>query len=82
MNYGNTPHNVAVDMANTFEEHSMIFAGQHHITETGWDKLSDIYGKVLPEMRASVFNDFMKELTKRNIAFNTEEFQDRSLIQT
>ncbi len=79
MNYGNTPHNVAVELANTFEEHSMIFAGEHHLTETGWDIISKRYGDVLPEMRASVYNDFARELTKRGINYNPQSFQNKEL---
>lgn len=64
-------------MADTLEEHSMIIGGVNHLSETGWELLSEEFGSVPMELRASVMNDFMKLLTKRGIEFDVSEFQEK-----
>lgn len=77
MNYGNTPLDRAVELANLFEEHAIYFGGIAHLSKDGWDIISEKYGEVYPELRASVMNDFMKELTKRGIEYDISEFQEK-----
>jgi hypothetical protein len=70
----------AMVMADTFEEHAMYVSGVAHITDTGWQYLSDIYGEVPMELRASIYNDFAKELTRRGIEYDPVEFANGSVI--
>lgn len=77
MHYGNTPQDVAVELANTFEEHALYFGGIAHLSPTGWELMSEKFGNVDEVMRASVYNDFTKELTKRGIDYAVEDFQHK-----
>lgn len=76
--YGNV-HPTAKEMADLFEQHAIYFGGAAHLSEDGWQFISEMYGDVLPEMRMSVFSDFMKELTRRGIDYDKETFQSASI---
>jgi hypothetical protein len=74
MFYGNQPQEVAVELADEFENHAQYVAGIAYLTEEGWKVVSDKYGEVLPEMRASIFNDLCRELTRRGIEYDVSSF--------
>lgn len=80
MSYGK-PHPVALSMADVFEEHTMLFAGESYLSQTGWDLLSTELGKVDELMRASVISDLMRELYNRNVRYDPKVFQDETLIK-
>lgn len=71
--YGHTMQQ-AVDLADSFEEHAQYISGIAYLSEHGYEIVSAQYGEVVPELRASVFNDFCKELTRRGIEYDVSEF--------
>jgi len=77
MKYEDQVLNVAAELADTFEEHAQYYGGVAYVSKTGWELISDRYEKVVPELRASVMNDFMKELTKRGVPFDVKNLQEK-----
>lgn len=75
------PHKVSLEMADVFEHHTMLFAGESYLSQTGWDMLSEMLGEVEPLMRATVVHDLMRELYNRNISYDKEIFQNPELIK-
>lgn len=74
--YDNT-HPTAIEMANMLEDHTLYFNGVSRLTDEGWDQMSAAFGDLLPEIRATVFNDFARELTRRGIEYDVTDFMNR-----
>lgn len=64
------------DMSNLLEEHSIIIGGVNHLTSTGWNMLSEEFGRVPEELRMSVYSDFTRELTRRGVDYDESEFKN------
>jgi len=71
------PHSIAVELSDLFEEHAQYFGGTALVSKDGWEIISEKFGNVLPELRASVMNDMMKELTNRGVPFDVKNLQEK-----
>lgn len=64
----------ATEMVETYLDNLESVGDDVGLSEKGWLLLSEYFGEVPEEDRASVFNDFLKELTQRDIEYDVSEF--------
>lgn len=73
----------AVEMADTFKQHSSILAianpdmigpAHSYCTEEGMEKLADIFNRVPIEERAYVYDVFLSKLTEYGLYYDINNF--------
>lgn len=72
------PKMVAIGMADKYEENLMYVGGLPYVSEDTLKELSNMFGEVSPILRASVFNDFTKELTRRGVDYDVDQFKQEA----